>query len=308
MLFGRTLDDSITTLIAFPELYRRDGSVSIGFPERKLLWEQCMRPALIESHPQDVVNLPRTLNRLKTVGGNMQHIWQTTLIPLDPHRQQFLDRFTELMATRQIFTGWFFIHIMVNDADPHNPMNAEERETAWTSMIEGLHIGEDLSKWFTQVWCRVEVPNHIPRLKPEGHGTLVRALLPNLDEDCIQSLLSKHTSTSLSYNCFGHSCLKINCVQDNNVFAPQTIILSPATSSLGQVHFMPNALLPQKIEHTRTKIEKLLKNLQKEPFVSSLFNEPTVTLVTPIQSAKTVFSNMDMIQEVFDIIPRVTMM
>jgi hypothetical protein len=308
MSFGRALDDSITTLIAFPELYRRDGSNSVGFPERKLLWERCIRPALMETHPQAVAALPRTLNRLKTDSGNRQTLLQNTCIPLDPHRQQFLNRFTELMATQNVFNGWFFIHIVTHDQAIHNPMDEDEREIAWTSLTEMLHVGENLNKWFIQAWVRIKAQNHVPRLKPEGRQALLQNLLPNLDEDCIRRLLNEHTSTSLSYNCFGHDQLKINCIQNSNVFATQTILLSPATSLYSQVRFMPSDLLPQNIEHTRTKIEALKKNLEKRSFVSRLFNSPTVDFIVPVEKSKTLFSSMNIIEEVFDMIPYVTMM
>jgi hypothetical protein len=306
--FGRSVDDSITTLIAFPELYRRDGSTSITFPERKLLWERCIRPALMETHPEAVAGLPRTLNCLKTIGGNTRNLLQNTSIPLDHHRPQFLDRFTQLMAAHSLFTSWFFIHIVNHDQIPINPMDAEAREMAWTSLTENLHVEEDLNKWFTQIYCTVNIPNHVLRLKPEGPQTLLQALLPDIAEDRIQSLLSEHTSTMLYHNCFGQNCLNINCIQDNNIFAPQRIFLSPAASSADLGYITPKDLLPKNIDRTYAKIEALKTNLGNNLFTSCLFESTTADMVMPIQSAKMVFSNMDIIHEVFDIIPCVTMM
>jgi hypothetical protein len=217
--FGYVEYSVVNTSICFPRLYKRGGSTNVDFSVVKLLWEDCIYPAIAACNPCKVDGLPKKIDRMKTIGKHARERFGDTFVSLTfAERQNFLAVFKTRLMAHDLFTDWFFVHdVWANEEANHNAADEEALSNAWNQWTEDLEIEREQEKWMILLKYKLSVPHQVLLMKHGQYKELLRIFLPHLSDEDIDVLADKQTTVSTHHNFFGASTMETDCSLNNKL-------------------------------------------------------------------------------------------
>jgi hypothetical protein len=183
--------------VFFPRMYCMNDSPKIPATDMELIYNQCLRPLIVEHMSTMATHWPVSYSTALTLYRDLNSRIHPGSLDIPTHILDVFGRdyLTRLGEVRPYFHDAYFVHELRGwkAATIHNPFDAGERETALSEFTHDLRVDIlDADNWFVDTALEIGVPGHIVTWRTTGHKSLLRHCLPSQDNDAIDSLINKH--------------------------------------------------------------------------------------------------------------------
>jgi hypothetical protein len=196
MALGK-VDRRHITRIFFPGLYRRGQNPSIPPETMTLIYEKCLRPAVVSLNPVDRSRWPITYSTAMTLYRDQKGQFHFSTVDFPSNLLDKLGpKLLEMFQMQDGLQDAFFVHELrgTKGGSHHDPSNAEARRAALNTVFHFFNMSlvkpED---WVVDIGLEIQHEGHILQWLTKGHRHLLHFLLPSSTEGKIDSILASQT-------------------------------------------------------------------------------------------------------------------
>ena len=194
VLFATNEDEKLQTWLCCPELYYPGCSSRMWEHDIGILYEQCLRPALIPhcdnfdrtfwKRPFDKLNVHQHLSWCK-----MQ---KKFVVVKREKLGHFIEALKPLLDAAPLFHGSYFVHEYLHSEAPHSN-NFAEQSKAWKTLTKLLAntSSEALRMWTVDLELKFELKNHILLWQPRATGDILSEIFADAEEHDLEDLERK---------------------------------------------------------------------------------------------------------------------
>ena len=200
MALGK-VDRRHITRIFFPGLYCKDRNPAISPQMMTLIYEECLRPAIVSLNPVDRSRWPITYSTAMTLYRDQKGQFHFGTLDFPSHLLYKLgSKLLELFQKQDGLQDAFFVHELrgTKGVSHHNPHDAQQRCAAMENVFHLFDMSlirpED---WVVDVALEIQYEGHVLQWLTKGHRRLLQFLLPSTPESKIDSILASQSQ----YHC-----------------------------------------------------------------------------------------------------------
>ena len=176
----------------FPHLYQQGQSPALSSETRTLIYDNCLRPAVLAVNPFDQSRWPITYSAATTLYRDDKGRFHFGTMDLPSHiLGKFCDKLLELFQQHADLRDAFFLHeIRGTKSESHHQLNEKERCLALDGVLhrfDRLKMNPD--NWFIDVGLEVRHEGHVLQWLTSGHRQILAFLLPSASADQIGAVL-----------------------------------------------------------------------------------------------------------------------
>lgn len=195
------MDRRHITRIFFPGLYCKERNPAILPKTMTLIYEECLRPAVVGLNPVDRSRWPITYSAAMTLYRDQKGQFHFGTLDFPSHLLDKLgSKLLELFQMHDGLQDAFFVHELrgTKGASHHNPQDAKQRQQALDSvfhLFDMSHIRPE--DWVVDVALEIQCEGHVLQWLTKGHRHLLQFLLPSTPLHKIDSILASQSQYHL---------------------------------------------------------------------------------------------------------------
>ncbi|KAG1737036.1 hypothetical protein EDB19DRAFT_1637269, partial [Suillus lakei] len=162
-----------------------------------LIYEQCLRPAIVSLNPIDQSRWPITYSAAMTLYRDQNGQFHFGTLDFPTHLLQPLGlKILELFQTQDKLQDAFFVHELrgTKGISHHDPHNSEQRCAA---LVGVLHLFDmqlvQPQDWFVDIALEIRQEGHVLQWLTKGHHRLLAFLLPSIPIKEIDAILASRS-------------------------------------------------------------------------------------------------------------------
>lgn len=188
-------DNRQITRIFFPHMAVKGQSPAISSETMTLIYESCLRVAVMDVYPLDASQWPLTYSLVMALSRDKKGLLHFGTRDLGASKlPQFGRRLLELFQQHEHLSDAFFVHELrgTKGRSHHDP---KEPGASQISLSEVLHIFHkdviNRAGWFVDVALEISRPGHVMQWVTSGHRRVLEYLLPSAGDKVDDVLRSK---------------------------------------------------------------------------------------------------------------------
>jgi hypothetical protein len=200
MALGK-VDRRHITRIFFPRLYCQGRNPAIPPETMTLIYEECLRPAVVSLNPVDRSRWPLTYSTAMTLYRDQKGQFHFGTIDFPSHLlDQLGHKLLELFQIQDGLQDAFFVHELrgTKGSYHHDPWDAEKRRSAFNAVFHHFDMStirpED---WVVDIGLEIQHEGRILQWLTKGHRRLLQFLLPSTPGHKIDAILASQSQ----YHC-----------------------------------------------------------------------------------------------------------
>jgi hypothetical protein len=180
--------------VFFPRLYQPNKRPAIPSEIRTLIYEKCLRPAVIDINPICQSRWPIDYSAVMTLYRDKKGLFHFGSIDFPACLLGKLGtKLRDLFQMHEGLQDAFFVHEIkgTKGASHHDPNNKGDRDAALDDVLDLLDRGLiRSSEWVIDVGIEIRQESHVLQWLTRGHRRILEFLLPSATEDHIEAILS----------------------------------------------------------------------------------------------------------------------
>jgi hypothetical protein len=189
---GKVLRRHVTRVF-FPRLYKPDASPALSQTTLALIYDRCVRPAVIAVNAIDQSHWPvsyaAAMIQNRGEGGRFHY---SSVDMASHHLEEFATNLIRLFDQHDDFKDAFFLHELrgTKSVSLHDPSQAWERRDALDHLLNFVDVGTiDFDDWTIDVALEIRHAGHVVQWLTNAHRRILEFVLPSADEVQISAIL-----------------------------------------------------------------------------------------------------------------------
>lgn len=195
MSLGKAKNRHVTRMF-FPRLYKK-GKFGVTSEYRKVIYEQCIRPAVLAINRVDQSRWPVTYSAMTTLFRDTKGSFHFNSFDIPGKLVAgFGAKLLELLEEHDDLKDAFFVHELrgTKSSCHHNPGNADERKAAMEDVFDVFDTELfDPHQWVVDIGLEIQQEGRTLQWLTEGHQHILAYLLPLAPENLISAVLQSKT-------------------------------------------------------------------------------------------------------------------